>query len=101
MESAMDIEQWLNETFGPLEPTSSIMELDTGTEEPVSNIDFASLALPVHDVGITDGDFPLTEISTRNIPPIVDSGDTLRTRPSSGEMNMVTRRYASPRIKFN
>jgi len=101
MESVMDIEQWLNETFGPLETSSRVTELDETTEALVPNIDFALPALSGHDVGIFNGDFPPTEVSTGNVQPIIDSGDTLRTRPSSGEMNMVKRRFVSSWINFN
>jgi len=98
MENIMNLELWLNETFGP---SSSITELDAATEELAPAIDFALRALPDHDVGTTDGCFPPTEVSTESIPPVDDSGDTLRTRPSSGEMTFVKRRYHAPWIYFN
>jgi hypothetical protein len=101
MEGMMELEIWLNETFGSLDTGSSITELDPATEDPVADANFALHALPAHDVTITDEDVRPTEISTENIPAVIDPGAPLRTGPSSGEMTLVKRRYAAPWIYVN
>jgi len=89
----MDLEIWLNDTFGSLETGSSITELDPATEDLVPDANFALHTLPPHDVA--DGDFPPTEVSTGNIPSVIDSEAPLRTGASSGEMELVKRRYTA------
>jgi hypothetical protein len=86
MEDIMELEIWLNETFGSLDTGSSITELDPVTEDPVPDANFPLHALPAHDVAITDGDVLPTETSTENVPTVIDSG---------GEMALVKRRYAA------
>jgi hypothetical protein len=95
MEDIMELEIWLNETFGSLDTGSSITELDPATEDLMPDANFALHALPAHDVAITDGDVRPTEISTEIIPAVIDPGAPLRTGPSSGEMALVKRRYAA------
>ena len=101
MEDMMDLEIWLNETFGSLETGSSITELDPATEDLVPDANFALRALPSQDVSNTDGDVPPTELSTGNFPTVIYSEGPVRTAPSSGEMTLVKRRYAAPWIYVN
>jgi hypothetical protein len=95
MEEIMDIELWLNETFGPLDTSSNIAELDAVTEGLFPDADFALHALPGRDVASTDGEFLPSEVSAGNLLPVIDSGGPLRISRSSGEMTLVKRRYAA------